>query len=99
MLVTHGVGGEGIDLTAASCVICAEQWWTPVVHDQAFARVWRPGQKRPVCLYDFVFKNTIEEYMHKMCSAKTEESKLFVYTKKGQPVIRFNASDLASMLG
>ena len=99
LLVTHGVGGEGIDLTAASCVICADQWWTPVVHDQAFARVWRPGQKRPVCLYNFVFKNTIEEYMHKMCSEKTEESKLFIYTKKGQPVLRFNATDLASMLG
>lgn len=45
-------GGLGLNLVQASMVILCDQWWNPGAEDQAFDRVYRMGQERPVeCFY------------------------------------------------
>ncbi len=54
-------GGSGLNLTAADYVIHLDPWWNPAVEDQASDRAHRIGQERPVTIYRFIMKNTIEE--------------------------------------
>ena len=38
-----------------------DPWWNPAVEDQASDRVHRIGQTKPVTIYRFVTKDTIED--------------------------------------
>lgn len=60
-LLSLKAGGSGLNLTAADYVIHLDPWWNPAVEDQASDRAHRIGQERPVTIYRFVMKNTIEE--------------------------------------
>ena len=60
-LISLKAGGTGLNLTAADFVIHMDPWWNPAVEDQASDRAHRIGQKRPVTVYRFVTKSTIEE--------------------------------------
>ncbi len=60
-LISLKAGGLGLNLTAADYVIHMDPWWNPAVEDQASDRAHRIGQQRPVTIYRFVTKNTIEE--------------------------------------
>lgn len=35
--------------------------WNPAFDNQAMARIWREGQKRPVYIYRLIAKDTIED--------------------------------------
>ena len=50
-----------LDLTAASRVHLLEPQWNPSLEDQAFARVHRLGQTRPVTTIRYVMENSFEE--------------------------------------
>jgi hypothetical protein len=63
LLMTIGVGGVGLNLTAADRVILFEPSWNPAVEAQAVDRAHRIGQKRPVFVYRLVTASTIEERM------------------------------------
>jgi SNF2 family DNA or RNA helicase len=54
-------GGVGLNLTAADYVLIIDPWWNPAVERQAMDRTHRIGQVRPVFVYKFISKNTIEE--------------------------------------
>ena len=60
-LISLKAGGLGLNLTAADYVIHMDPWWNPAVEDQASDRAHRIGQVRPVTIYRFITKNTIEE--------------------------------------
>lgn len=60
-LLSLKAGGSGLNLTAADYVIHLDPWWNPAVEDQASDRAHRIGQERPVTIYRFIMKNTIEE--------------------------------------
>jgi len=60
-LISLKAGGAGLNLTAADYVIHMDPWWNPAVEDQASDRAHRIGQSRPVTVYRFVVRNTIEE--------------------------------------
>ncbi len=60
-LLSLKAGGSGLNLTAADYVIHLDPWWNPAVEDQASDRAHRIGQERPVTIYRFVMRNTIEE--------------------------------------
>ena len=60
-LLSLKAGGSGLNLTAADYVIHMDPWWNPAVEDQASDRAHRIGQERPVTIYRFVMRNTIEE--------------------------------------
>jgi SNF2 family DNA or RNA helicase len=54
-------GGTGLNLTQASYVFLLDPWWNPFVENQAIDRCYRMGQKKPVTVYRFITKNSIEE--------------------------------------
>ncbi len=60
-LISLRAGGQGLNLTAADYVLHMDPWWNPAVEDQASDRAHRIGQIRPVTIYRFVMKDTIEE--------------------------------------
>lgn len=60
-LISLKAGGMGLNLTAADYVFLMDPWWNPQVENQAFDRAHRIGQTRPVTIYRFLLKGTIEE--------------------------------------
>lgn len=58
--VTTGAGGVGLNLTAAGDVAFLARPWGFVPAVQSERRAWRYGQTKPVMIYDFVAKNTVE---------------------------------------
>jgi len=60
-LISLKAGGFGLNLTAADYVIHMDPWWNPAAEDQASDRAHRIGQTRPVTIYRFITKGTIEE--------------------------------------
>ncbi len=70
-LSTFGVGGVGLDLTAASIVVRIDKWWTPAVNNQAAERVHRDGQTKPVTIIDILAKDTVDEWIEEVLDKKT----------------------------
>jgi len=60
LLMTYGVGGEGLNLTCANHVIRIEPWWNTARICQADARVWRTGQKKEVHIWRLLVEESIE---------------------------------------
>lgn len=72
MILTHGSGGVGLNLTAASVVIHMDRWWNPAVENQATDRAYRIGQDKEVTVYKMVTKGTIEEHIDELIRRKQE---------------------------
>jgi SWI/SNF-related matrix-associated actin-dependent regulator of chromatin subfamily A3 len=61
ILFTIRCGAVGLDLTAADRVYLMEPQWNPTIEDQAFARVHRMGQKKPVTAIRYIMSDSYEE--------------------------------------
>jgi len=73
-LMSLKAGGIGINLTAADYCIILDPWWNPAVENQAVARSHRIGQTKPVMVYKYIIKNTIEE---KVVALQEKKKRLF----------------------
>jgi len=62
-LLSTRAGGLGINLTASDTVIIFDNDWNPQIDLQAIDRVHRIGQTKPVKIYRFLIKNSIEEIL------------------------------------
>lgn len=71
-LISLKAGGTGLNLTAADYVIHMDPWWNPAVEDQATDRAHRIGQQRPVNVYRFITKGTIEEKIVELHNSKRD---------------------------
>ena len=60
-LLTTAVGGLGLNLSAANCVVLYDVDWNPSRDEQAKQRCYRIGQQRPVKVYTLIAAGTIEE--------------------------------------
>ena len=60
-LISLKAGGVGLNLTAADYVIHLDPWWNPAVEMQAADRAHRIGQDKPVFIYKFIARETVEE--------------------------------------
>jgi non-specific serine/threonine protein kinase len=60
-LISLKAGGVGLNLTAADYVLHIDPWWNPAVEQQATDRTHRIGQDKPVFVYKFITKDTVEE--------------------------------------
>ncbi len=69
-LLSLKAGGTGLNLTGADTVIHYDQWWNPLVEDQATDRTHRIGQKRTVTAVKLLVHNTIEERVLKLQESK-----------------------------
>jgi SNF2 family DNA or RNA helicase len=70
MLVSLKAGGTGITLHAADLAFLLDPWWNPAVEEQAFDRLHRIGQERPVTIYRLVTRGTIEAHVEALKSGK-----------------------------
>lgn len=71
-LISLKAGGIGLNLTAADYVLHMDPWWNPAVEDQASDRAHRMGQLRPVTIYRFITKGTIEERITDLHASKRD---------------------------
>jgi len=60
-LISLKAGGVGLNLTAADYVMHVDPWWNPAVERQATDRTHRIGQDKPVFVYKFVTRDSVEE--------------------------------------
>ncbi|KAJ3024337.1 DNA repair protein rad16 [Thoreauomyces humboldtii] len=59
-LVSLKAGGVALNLTEASRVFVCDPWWNPACEDQAFDRIHRLGQYRPIKITRLIIENSIE---------------------------------------
>jgi len=71
-LISLKAGGTGLNLTAADYVLHMDPWWNPAVEDQAADRAHRMGQLRPVTIYRFITRGTIEEKILDLHASKRD---------------------------
>lgn len=65
-------GGQALNLTCASRVILLDIWWNEAAEAQAFARVWRQGQRKETHLVRILARDTADEEIKEKQQAKTE---------------------------
>lgn len=77
-LVSLKAGGMGLNLTRANHVFLMDPWWNPFIEQQAIDRAHRIGQKRPVYIYRFYMKYTIEDWMNQLKLIKIDRSNMVI---------------------
>ena len=95
-LISLKAGGTGLNLTAADYVFHMDPWWNPAVEDQASDRIYRIGQKRPVTIYRFIMKNSIEEKIMTLHTDKRDLANSLL--DGGDAAGRISADDLMNLL-
>ncbi|WKT50546.1 P-loop containing nucleoside triphosphate hydrolase [Fusarium oxysporum f. sp. vasinfectum] len=91
MLLAEGINFVQVDgrkptdgpltLTEANMVHIVEPQWNPTIEEQAIARVVRMGQTRPVTVFKYVTKGSVEQAVVKLQEKKTRIIKLSMQDK------------------
>lgn len=63
-------GGVGLNLVSCQYVFMYDPWWNTAAEQQAANRVYRIGQEKPVFIYHFLIKDTIEERIYELQKTK-----------------------------
>lgn len=84
LCMTYKVGAQGLNLPEANHVIFLEPWWSPTVEDQAVKRCHRLGQTRPVKVWKYLIKNSIEDRVRSIGQSKRNLAKKFM--SKSNPI-------------
>ncbi len=79
-LISLKAGGFGLNLTQADYVFMLDPWWNPAVERQAVDRAHRIGQEKPVFIYKFISKETVEEKILLLQQKKTELANSLIET-------------------
>ncbi|XP_043254729.1 lymphocyte-specific helicase-like [Colletes gigas] len=95
-LISTRAGGIGLNLAAADTVIIYDSDWNPQVDIQAMARCHRIGQNRPVVVYKFCTKGTIDETIISRGEKKRFLEKV-VISKKNDPINMHNKESLLEL--
>ncbi|KAK5129096.1 hypothetical protein LTR08_003916 [Meristemomyces frigidus] len=77
-LLSTRAGGQGINLAAADTVLLFDSDWNPQQDLQAQDRAHRIGQTRPVIVYRFATKNTVEQMLLEKADSKRRLEKLVI---------------------
>lgn len=70
LLVSMAAGGVGLNLTAASMAIIADEWWNAMRMQQAIDRSHRPGQVNQLTALIIQVENSIDEQIREIVSEK-----------------------------
>lgn len=82
-LISLKAGGVGLNLTAADCVPHIDPWWNPAVEMQAADRAHRIGQDKPVFIYKFIARETIEEKILQLQAQKRDLVERLISAESG----------------
>jgi non-specific serine/threonine protein kinase len=80
-LISLKAGGVGLNLTAADYVLHVDPWWNPAVEQQATDRTHRIGQEKPVFVYKFVMRDSVEEKILTLQEKKRNLSSQLISTE------------------
>ncbi|CAF3138384.1 unnamed protein product [Rotaria socialis] len=83
-LISTRAGGLGLNLMAADTVVLFNSDWNPMIDMQAQDRAHRIGQTKPVIVYRFIVRNTIDERVYKRACSKQIMEKLIVHDELKQ---------------
>lgn len=83
-LCNYKVGGVGLNLTAATQLIVLDEEWNPGKRDQAYDRIHRIGQQKPVTIHVIRAQNTIDDWLAGIMSGKEETTSAFNETMSFQ---------------
>ena len=84
-IISLMTGGLGLNLPEATTVIHFDNWWNPARMWQAEDRAHRSGQTKPVTVYSFLMKDTIEERIEQVLKQKEKIIKQMI-EQKGQEI-------------
>ncbi|TMS35621.1 hypothetical protein L596_002984 [Steinernema carpocapsae] len=97
-LLSTRAGGLGINLATADTVIIYDSDWNPHNDIQALSRCHRIGQRKPVMIYRFVCRNTVEERMASVAKKKMLLTHLVIRSGIGQKVASITKAELEDVL-
>lgn len=69
-LISLKAGGVGLNLVSCQYVLIYEPWWNSAAEQQAANRIYRIGQDKPVFIYHFLVRDTIEEKIYQLQKEK-----------------------------
>jgi SNF2 family DNA or RNA helicase len=69
-LCNYKVGGVGLNLTAATQMFILDEEWNPGKRDQAYDRIHRIGQQKPVTIHVIRSQNTIDDWLAAIMEGK-----------------------------
>lgn len=72
VLAHYRLGGEGLNLTAATQVIILDEQWNPGMNAQAYQRVQRLGQTEETGVHILRLKNSIDTWMAALIESKAK---------------------------
>jgi ATP-dependent DNA helicase len=105
-LLSTRAGGQGINLAAADTVLLFDSDWNPQQDLQAQDRAHRIGQTRPVIVYRFATKGTVEEMLLEKADSKRRLEKLVIQKGRfrsgprgGESVAPEDFAELQKLLG
>ena len=81
-LISLKAGGAGLNLTAADYVLHVDPWWNPAAENQASDRAHRIGQTRPVFVYKFLMKDSVEDKILELQNRKQKMVSQLVSSEK-----------------
>jgi SNF2 family DNA or RNA helicase len=70
LFINLRAGGCGLNLVEANHVILLEPYWNESEQKQAIDRVYRIGQQKPVKVYRFYLRNSVESWIHSLQRTK-----------------------------
>ena len=77
-LLSTKAGGVGVNLVAADTVIFYDSDWNPHMDLQAQDRAHRIGQTRPVMIYRFICRPSVEERMIERANSKRKLDRVVI---------------------
>lgn len=69
-LLSTRAGGQGLNLTGADTVVLHDSDFNPQTDRQAEDRCHRLGQKKPVTVYRFITKGTVDKNIYNIAQRK-----------------------------
>lgn len=72
VLCHYRVGGQGLNFTEASEMVILDEEWNPGKRDQAYGRIERLGQEKPMTVHVLHMKNTIDDWLSGLMAAKED---------------------------
>lgn len=70
-LISLKAGGIGLNLVSCQYIIIYEPWWNSAAEQQAADRIYRIGQNKPVFVYHFLVRDTIEQKIYELQTKKS----------------------------
>lgn len=98
MLMTFGLGAEGLNLQHCSTVLLMDVWWNCGKTQQAIARVLRRGQENEVTIYFFTSHTGIENALFSKHSDKLKILKELATGKTSSKISALSVDKILSLM-